>query len=114
MIGAIGSAPAAGFAQADSTAALESQLARCQTQLADWTHCPSSRTPEGKAKIQALQDQQAQLQRRLDVDQRRVAAKDDASGTRAQAASSPQTSIGPGPAVQGSSFNGGAQIDVYV
>jgi hypothetical protein len=33
---------------------LESRLSRYETQLADWCHCPSGKTPEGKKKIADL------------------------------------------------------------
>jgi hypothetical protein len=34
---------------------LRTQLTRYETQLADWCHCPSGETPEGKRKIADLQ-----------------------------------------------------------
>ena len=38
-----------------STGILQSQLSRYEVQLADWCHCPSGTTPEGKRKIADLQ-----------------------------------------------------------
>ena len=46
-VGGIGAATSAGI--------LRSQLSRYEIQLADWTHCPSGATPEGKRKIADLQ-----------------------------------------------------------
>ena len=37
-----------------SGAGLDYQLAKYQSQLADWQNCPSCNTPEGKAKIQEI------------------------------------------------------------
>jgi hypothetical protein len=34
--------------------ALDAELAKCDRQLADWVHCPSGKTPEGKAKIEEI------------------------------------------------------------
>ena len=36
---------------------LDRDKAACEAKLADWTHCVSASTPEGKAKIRALTDQ---------------------------------------------------------
>ena len=33
---------------------LDADLAKAQSELADWVHCPSSKTPEGKAKIEEV------------------------------------------------------------
>jgi hypothetical protein len=35
---------------------LAADLAKCERQLADWTSCPSRKTPEGKAKIKEIGD----------------------------------------------------------
>ncbi len=37
-------------------AAASSELARLETQLSDWVHCPSCKTPAGKAKIAEISD----------------------------------------------------------
>ncbi|HTY02222.1 MAG TPA: FlxA-like family protein [Rhodocyclaceae bacterium] len=68
MVQAIGSASVAnGFRTDVSAGVLEAQLNRFQVQLADWCNCPSGKTPEGKAKIQQIQDKadavKAQLER---------------------------------------------------
>jgi len=47
LVGSIGSSANAGI--------LQTQLNRYQIQLADWCHCPSGTTPEGKRKIADLQ-----------------------------------------------------------
>jgi len=57
-----GTTPSSGAA---STAVLQAQLARCQLQLNDWFHCPSSKTPEGKAKVDALTSQVDSLKAQL-------------------------------------------------
>lgn len=49
-----------------ATAVLEGQLNRYQVQLADWCHCVSANTPEGKAKIQDLTDKANAVQAQLD------------------------------------------------
>jgi hypothetical protein len=46
-VGSIGAPTSAGI--------LQSQLSRYQVQLADWSHCPSGTTAEGKRKIADLQ-----------------------------------------------------------
>ena len=33
---------------------LDADLAKAQSELANWVHCPSSKTPEGKAKIEEV------------------------------------------------------------
>jgi hypothetical protein len=38
-----------------SAAILQSKLSRYEVQLADWCHCPSGTTPDGKRKIADLQ-----------------------------------------------------------
>jgi hypothetical protein len=38
-----------------STGILQTQLSRYEIQLADWCHCPSGTTPQGKRKIADLQ-----------------------------------------------------------
>ena len=73
-----------------SGAALESQLARYQVQLADWVNCPSCTTPEGKAKIRELSDKVQDVQQRIDaaenqrqrVERRRVETAQDALAIR--------------------------------
>jgi hypothetical protein len=59
------------------------ELAKCESQLADWVHCPSSKTSEGKAKIAEITDRiqsiKAQVKR----------AEDAKSSTQTQAAELP-------------------------
>jgi vacuolar-type H+-ATPase subunit I/STV1 len=56
-----------------SSSVLEAQLNKYQIQLADWTACPSGKTPEGKQKIQQIQDKvdttKSQLQREANASQ---------------------------------------------
>lgn len=56
MVSAIGSSPAYGNVPATgaATAGLESQITRYKKELSDCVNCASARTPEGKAKIQAI------------------------------------------------------------
>ena len=57
MVQAIGSSALShGFGPRTSAATLEAQLNRYEIQLADWCHCGSAKTPEGKAKIQEITD----------------------------------------------------------
>ncbi len=66
MSDAVGSATTTTASPAGSGAAgLESQLAKCQVQLADWVSCPSGKTPEGKAKIAALSDRISNIEQRM-------------------------------------------------
>lgn len=53
------------FGPGQSTAGLETQLAKYQVQLADWVSCPSCKTPEGKAKIQELSNKVSDTQQRI-------------------------------------------------
>ena len=48
-------------------AGVDAQLAKCETQLADWMACPSRKTPEGKAKIAELSDKIKTLKKRQKV-----------------------------------------------
>ena len=51
--------------------ALDADLARCQVQLSDWTHCVSAGTPQGKEKI-------AELSARVDDIKARMRAAEQA------------------------------------
>jgi hypothetical protein len=94
MLSAIGNAPSATL----PSAGLDAQLARLQTQLADWVNCPSCKTPEGKAKIAEIN---AQIK---DVEQR-MQAKEQATRP-APAGASPDAARPPGQL--------GGKIDVFV
>jgi len=50
---------------ATSTGGLEAQLARYQGQLADWIHCPSCNTPEGKEKIKEISDKISEIKQSI-------------------------------------------------
>lgn len=54
-----------GGPQGQSSVALESQLARLRKELSDCVNCPSSKTQEGKTKIQALAGRIGQIESRL-------------------------------------------------
>ena len=45
-----------GLKAGGSRTALDGEVAQCQRQLADLVTCPSAKTPEGKAAMQALSD----------------------------------------------------------
>ncbi len=47
--------------EARPVAAVDSQLAKCESQLTDWIECPSGKTLAGRAKIEALTVQIAKL-----------------------------------------------------
>jgi hypothetical protein len=66
MLSAIGSAvPSIPTPGGVSPSVLNAQLAKYQTQLADWESCPSCKTPEGKAKIADLQEKIRNIQLRI-------------------------------------------------
>lgn len=46
-------------------AAADGQLAKCESQLSDWVHCPSGKTPAGRAKIAEISDQIATLKAQI-------------------------------------------------
>lgn len=76
MIGATDFAPSSSSTVANrSTVALQAQLARYQTELAQWLSCPWCKTPEGKAKI-------AELTTRIGEIEQRMAAADSAGRGR--------------------------------
>ncbi len=63
MLSAIGSSTASGTIGAGQpTVTLEAQLDKLQIQLADWVSCPSSKTPEGKAKIKEISDKVSEIE----------------------------------------------------
>jgi len=59
-IGAVGTSGAGysipGAQRGGSRTALDGEIGQCQRQLADLVTCPSSKTPQGKAAMQALSD----------------------------------------------------------
>ena len=57
---------ACGAASGSSSTALNSQPQRLQRQYADWQHCPSASTPEGKARVEALASDLAATRAALD------------------------------------------------
>lgn len=93
MLSAIGNAPAAPL----PATGLEAQLAKLQTQLADWVNCPSCKTPEGKAKI-------AEINAKIKDVEQRMQAKEQAARP-VSASASPDAAPAPGLL--------GGQIDVF-
>ena len=94
MVQAVGSAGVAtGSDGGASTGVLEAQLNRYQIQLSDWCNCPSGKTPEGKAKIQQIQDQTDAVKAQLD---RLAAAKARQSSVSDQVTVIPVSSAPPG------------------
>lgn len=51
-----GGYPIPGQKSGGSRTSLDGEIAQCQRQLADLVTCPSSKTPEGKAAMQAISD----------------------------------------------------------
>lgn len=55
-------------------AAADGQLAKCESQLSDWVHCPSGKTPAGRAKIAEISNQIATLKAQIEqTDERKPA-----------------------------------------
>ena len=55
-------------------AAADGQLAKCESQLSDWVHCPSGETPAGRAKIAEISNQIATLKAQIkQADERKPA-----------------------------------------
>ncbi len=53
-------------------AAADGQLAKCESQLSDWVHCPSGKTPAGRAKIEEISNQIATLKAQIkEADERK-------------------------------------------
>lgn len=66
MIGTLGNASFSPSTVANqSTVALEVQLARCQTELAQWLGCPSGKTSEGQARIAELSTRIGEIEQRI-------------------------------------------------
>lgn len=82
---AIGNAPITTLSAGSSaTAGLDTQLAKLQTQLADWVNCPSCKTPEGKAKIAEISGQIKAVEQRMQAREqtaRPTPSKPDPSST---------------------------------
>jgi hypothetical protein len=82
-----GAATGAAAAAKPSAGNLDARKTKVEAQLADWVHCDSSKTPEGKAKVQQLTDQ-------LDAIKAQLKAADDAK-VKADQASAPHPSTAP-------------------
>ena len=55
-------------------ATADAQLAKCESQLSDWVHCPSGKTPAGRAKIAEISNQIATLKAQIkQADERKPA-----------------------------------------
>lgn len=50
---------------ASKPAGLKAELAKTEVQLADWVYCPSSKTPEGKHKIEQITQHIDQIKARI-------------------------------------------------
>jgi len=68
MVSAVGSSPASSAAPSTgaSTAGIEAQIVRYKKELSDCVNCPSSKTPEGKATIQAITNKISSAQARIE------------------------------------------------
>ena len=58
--------PVPGGTSAGGRTALDSEVAQCQRQLADLVTCPSSKTPQGKAAMQALSDRMSAARAKIE------------------------------------------------
>ena len=65
-IGASQAASAYSSGGAPSAASLQAQLQRYQKQLSDCVNCPSSKTPQGKADIQAISARISQVKQSIE------------------------------------------------
>ena len=64
------------------------ELAKCESQLSDWVHCASSKTPEGKAKI-------AEITGKIDAIKAQMKKAEEASTASAAPASAPTSETTP-------------------
>ena len=60
-------APADSATPARTDATLDGELAKCESQLADWVHCPSGKTSEGKAKIAEITTKRDAIKVRMEM-----------------------------------------------
>lgn len=65
MISGAGSSALGGGYTGQSSTSLEAKLSQYKQKLADWVSCPSSKTPEGKAKIKEFSDKVSDTQKRI-------------------------------------------------
>jgi hypothetical protein len=118
-----GSAAAAGSAggAGASPASLDAQLNTCRAQLEDWVTCPSSKTPEGKAKVEALTARFAALERQIEQAgkaggahaARGPAVRDASADTSAASAATGPANARGGAAGRGAVGLLGGSLDVY-
>ena len=59
-------APADSATPARTDATLDGELAKCESQLADWVHCPSGKTSAGKARIAEITTQRDAIKVRIE------------------------------------------------
>ena len=71
---------------AASSAVSSGELAKLEGQLADWVHCPSGKTDEGKEKIAEITD-------KIDVAKGQIKKTDDAKAAEAKQASTPKPTL---------------------
>ncbi|HAT31472.1 MAG TPA: hypothetical protein DCW29_11655 [Janthinobacterium sp.] len=123
MVQAIGGAAGSDTKNKDGAAAaasLEAQLLRYQKQLSDCVNCDSSKTPEGKAQIQAIASKISEVKDRIDhstdtkVDGRAGKLAGDASKDGSvDGAASTQPGAAPAPKAVDASATVGSVVDVY-
>lgn len=105
-IGSGGAAVSGAGTPASQPANLDAELAKYQGQLADWTFCPSGKTPEGKAKIQQISERIGTIKTQMHkAQQARAAAKAPAAA---------QSQEGAPARVASDSKALGHRVDVYV
>lgn len=102
MVSAVGSgAPPPGVAQSGPRAPnLDAQLARAQSQLADWVNCPSCKTAAGQAKI-------AEINAQIGAIKSSMQRAENARPAHAAAAPAPGRAVAPAAGVEAPS---GAQV----
>lgn len=85
MSAAVGPSVLSGTVPGHPSKALDAEIARYQKQLSDCEHCPSAKTPQGKANIQTISDKISAGKTRL----KQIAAAD--AKTNGSAAASLRT-----------------------
>ncbi|MDO9314322.1 MAG: hypothetical protein Q7T97_07230 [Burkholderiaceae bacterium] len=115
VISATARSHATGGDKSARPANLDADLAKCQSQLSDWVHCVSAKTPEGKAKIEEIASKIDTIKEKMRESEDASASNRTARSTKpTEAASSDSaTSDSPRPA-RGPDLTGlGTFLDVY-
>jgi peptidoglycan hydrolase CwlO-like protein len=123
-ISSIGVVPDPGISLSSNggpSAGVDALLAKYQAQLADWEHCPSHTTPEGKAKIKELQTKVDELkQQQKSADARRSAQRQGARASAPVSATAPANNAAPSTAATSAAPSAppdsplGGTVDVFI